>query len=177
MGRPSISRETDVTAKAIRRNIEGVAKLEENYILNRSLADRVADAIGGFSGSLRFVILHLVIYGLWIIVNLRLVPFIPTFDPYPFMLLSMTVSVEAIFLSTFVLMKQNRMSRRADQRAHLDLQINLLAEREMTLALTMLQRISTRLGVRLAGEELEELTEETSLEALASEIKDKLPEE
>ncbi len=162
---------------AIRRNIEAVARLEENYVRDRSLADRVADAIGGFTGSLRFVLLHIVVYGLWIVVNLRAIPFLPVFDPYPFMLLSMTVSVEAIFLSTFVLMKQNRMAHRADQRAHLDLQINLLAEREMTMALNMLQRISARLGVRAGGEEVKELTEETSVETLASEIKEKLPEE
>ncbi|MBZ5584275.1 MAG: DUF1003 domain-containing protein [Acidobacteriia bacterium] len=177
MARPLISTETAATAKSSRRNIEAVAKLEESYIQNRSFADRVADAIGSFSGSLRFVFLHILVYGLWIVLNLRLVPFIPAFDPHPFLLLGLVVSIEAIFLSTFVLMKQNRMARRADQRAQLDLQINLLAEREMTLALTMLQRISTRLGVRVAGEEVQELTEETSLETLASEIKEKLSDE
>jgi uncharacterized membrane protein len=87
------------------------------------------------------------------------------------------VSCEAIFLSTFVLMKQNRMSKREDLRAHLDLQINLLSEREMTLVLQLLQRISTRLGVRLSGEEIDELSEETSVEALATELRDILPEE
>jgi uncharacterized membrane protein len=87
------------------------------------------------------------------------------------------VSLEAIFLSTFVLVKQNRMSKRADQRAHLDLQINLLAEREMTLMLRMLQRISTRLGVRAPEEQIEELAEETSVSALAQELREKLPED
>jgi uncharacterized membrane protein len=74
-------------------------------------------------------------------------------------------------------MKQNRMGRRADERAHLDLQINLLAEREMTLVLQMLQRISTRLGIHLSGNEIEELIEETSVEALASELQQKLEQE
>jgi uncharacterized membrane protein len=87
------------------------------------------------------------------------------------------VSLEAIFLSTFVLMKQNRMSKRADQRAHLDLQINLLAEREMTLVLQILHRISTRLGVHMPGEEIEEFKEETSVEAVAQELLDKLPDD
>jgi uncharacterized membrane protein len=95
------------------------------------------------------------------------------------MLLSMVVSLEAIFLSTFVLMKQNRMSKRADSRAHLDLQINLLAEREMTMVLQMLRQIGTRVGVRdrSLDRELDELTDETPLEMLAEEIEEKLSRE
>jgi uncharacterized membrane protein len=132
------------------------------------------DTIGGFSGSIKFVFLHALVFAGWIGWNLFTAR---KFDPFPFMLLSLLVSLEAIFLSTFVLMKQNRMSRREDLRAHLDLQINLLSEREMTLVLQLLQRISTRLGVRLSTEEIEELTEETSVEALASELRAYLPEE
>jgi uncharacterized membrane protein len=164
-------------AKSAQRNIETVAKLEEEFLRDRSVADRVADAVGRFSGSLAFVVLHALIYAGWIIVNLGLVPGIRRFDPYPFMLLSMVVSLEAIFLSTFVLMKQNRMSRRAEQREHLDLQVNLLAEREMTLVLQILKRISRRLGINLTTEDLEELSEETSVEALADQLKRALPEE
>jgi len=98
------------------------------------------------------------------------------FDPYPFVLLSMVVSVEAIFLATFVLIKQNRMSQRADHRAHLDLQVNLLAEREMTVVLQILQDISTRLGVAVPDREIRDLVEETSVETLASELRERLPE-
>ncbi len=170
-------KEADAACKAIRRNIDAVAKLEASFNRNRNWKERIADTVGGFSGSLSFVLIHAVFYGLWIAINLGLIPRAPRFDPYPFMLLSVVVSVEAIFLSTFVLIKQNRMSQRADQRAHLDLQINLLAEKEMTVVLQMLQRISTRLGVRLTGEEIEELSEETSVEALASELAQKLPRE
>jgi uncharacterized membrane protein len=173
----SIPTQTDAARKATRRNIEAVAKLEEDFNRSRSRADRIADRVGGFSGSVAFVLLHALIFTAWIALNLGVVPGFRKFDPFPFMLLSVAVSLEAIFLSTFVLMKQTRMSKRADQRAHLDLQINLLAEREMTLVLQMLQRISTRLGVRPAGEEIEELSEETSLESLASQIQESLPEE
>ena len=122
--------------------------MEERYLANRGAADRVADTFAAFSGSMTFVLLHIFIYSAWILINLRLIPLIPAFDPYPFMLLSMVVSLEAIFLSAFVLMKQNRMSKRADSRAHLDLQINLLAEKEMTMVLQMLQHIGARVGVR-----------------------------
>ena len=175
MATESIPSPSESTCSAIRKNIEAVAKLEEDFNRNRSVADRIADAVGGFSGSLKFVVLHVVIYGLWILINLGRIPGIAPFDRFPFLLLSVVVSLEAIFLSTFVLMKQNRMSRRADQRANLDLQINLLAEREMTLVLQMLQRISTRLGVRLSGAEIEELSEHTSVEALAGELREKMP--
>jgi uncharacterized membrane protein len=167
----------DQTPNAIRRNIEAVAKLEENFVKNRSMADKAADWIGGFSGSVTFVLLHTVFYGLWILINLNLIPGIKPFDPYPFLLLSVVVSVEAIFLSTFVLMKQNRMSRRADQRDHLDLQINLLSEREMTMVLQLLQRISVRLGVGVSGDHFDELSTETSVEALAQQISEKLHDE
>jgi uncharacterized membrane protein len=164
-------------SRPVRRNIESVARLEQQSVENRSLPDRIADWIGGFTGSLKFVALHAVIYGLWIIVNLGAIPGIKPFDPFPFLLLSVVVSVEAIFLSTFVLMKQNRMSRRADQRAHLDLQINLLAEREMTLLLRLLHRMAASMGVRLSNEEIEELCEETSVEEVFRELLERMPEE
>jgi len=172
-----VAERSEPIAKAVRRNIEMIARMEEEFLRRRSLPDRLADAIAGFSGTPWFVVSHVVVYGLWIAINLGLVPGIPVFDKFPFLLLSMVVSLEAIFLSTFVLMKQNRMSRREDQRANLDLQVNLLAEREMTLVLQMLQRISARLGVRHSGEEIEELSEETPIEALASELEDKRPRE
>jgi uncharacterized membrane protein len=159
---------------AIRRNIEAVRKLEEEFNRKRTVSDRIADAIGGFTGSFAFVAIHAVWVGAWLFWN-SAGPKEWRWDPFPFILLCMIVSTEAIFLSTFVLMKQNRMARREDLRAHLDLQINLLSEREMTLVLQLLQRISTRLGVRLFGEEIEELVEETSVEALASELRERLP--
>jgi uncharacterized membrane protein len=168
---------TDQTYNAIRSNIEAVAKLEESFVKNRSTADKLADWIGGFSGSVTFVFLHVVVYGFWILINLKLIPGIRAFDPYPFLLLSVVVSIEAIFLSTFVLMKQNRMSRRADQRGHLDLQINLLAEREMTAVLQLLLRISAQLGVRVSGEQIENFSAETSVAALAQQISEKLQDE
>jgi uncharacterized membrane protein len=154
-----------------------VVKLEEHFLENRTLPERIADRIGSFAGSLKFVIIHAVVYSLWIVINLGGLPRVPKFDPYPFMLLSVVVSLEAIFLATFVLMKQNRMSRREDLRAHLDLQINLLSEREMTLVLQMLQAISTRLGARVDLDEVQALSEATSVEALASELRDALPEQ
>ena len=105
----------------INENIETIARIEKRFLEARSTSDRVADAIAGFSGSMTFVGLHAVGFLIYIIWNLGFIPHLRAFDPYPFMLLSMVVSLEAIFLSTFVLIKENRMSQRADQRASLDL--------------------------------------------------------
>jgi len=171
----NLSQQDETVSEAVRRNIELMCKLEGQYLSKRTAGERLADAIADFAGSVMFVGLHALVFALWIGVNLGWMPFVPVFDPYPFLLLSVLVSLEAIFLATFVLIKQNRMSRRAEQRAHLDLHINLLAEKEMTLVLQMLHRISTRLGVRLSGQEIHELSEETPVEALASELDEKLP--
>ncbi len=167
------------TCSAIRNNIDLISRMEEKYLTNRKLSDRAADLIGSFTGSVTFVVLHVFIYAVWILVNAGIVPLIRPFDPYPFMLLSMVVSLEAIFLSTFVLMKQNRMSKRADARAHLDLQINLLAEKEMTMVLQMLRLIGAQVGVRnkKLDTELAELSEDTPIEVLANEIEQKLSNE
>lgn len=170
-----LSGEFEKTSNAIERNIDAIVKLEESFDKERRTGERVADWIANFSGSLKFIMIHAVVYSLWILVNTGLIPLVRRFDPFPFLLLSVVVSLEAIFLSTFVLIKQNRMSKRADQRAHLDLQINLLAEREMTLVLQMLQRIGTRLGVRASEEQIEQFAEETSIEELARELREKLP--
>ena len=94
-----------------------------------TLEERIAGAITRFSGTMKFAYLHVVVYGFWILVNLGLVPGVPKFDP-SFVILAMVASVEAIFLSTFILITQNRMSAAADKRAELDLQISLLAEQE-----------------------------------------------
>ena len=95
------------------------------------MEERIAGAITRFSGTMRFVWLHFVVYGFWILANVGLVPGVPKFDP-SFVILAMVASVEAIFLSTFILIRQNRMSAAADKRAELDLQISLLAEHEVT---------------------------------------------
>jgi uncharacterized membrane protein len=137
---------SDQTSSAIERNIEAIVKLEESFIKNRTAAGRIADWIADFSGSLKFIAIHVLLYGSWILINTVKRGWLPRFDPFPFLLLSVVVSLEAIFLSTFVLIKQNRVSKRSGQRGRLDLQINLLAEREMTLMLQMLHTISARVG-------------------------------
>jgi uncharacterized membrane protein len=117
---------------------------------------------------MRFVYLHLAIYGFWIVANLGWVPFVEPWDP-TFVVLAMVASVEAIFLSTFVLISQNRMAAAADKRADLDLQVDLLAEHELTRLIDLVSKIADRLGVQ-ADRELEELKRDIAPEAVLDHI-------
>jgi uncharacterized membrane protein len=160
-------------------NIETIAAMEQEFLKRRTRWDRIADAIAAFSGSMGFVIVHLLALTGWFTVNLGLIPLIKPFDPYPFVLLAMVVSCEAVLLSTFVLMKQNRMSRRAEDRDQLHLQIALLTEREVTKVLQAQQRISEHLGAPPETFDLEtrELSQETAVDDLARKLRESLPEE
>jgi uncharacterized membrane protein len=106
------------------------------------------------------------------LLNSGAVPGIRPFDPYPFCFLSLVVALEVFFLSTAVLMSQNRQVRQAEQRAHLDLQINLLAEQETTKLLQMMQQLCDHLGLKQVArdEELREMAANTAVEALAEEL-------
>ena len=129
----------------------------------------IADAVTRFAGSMRFVYIHLVLFGLWVVVNLGWLP-LPRFDP-TFVVLAMFASVEAIFLSTFVLITQNRSAAQADRRAKLDLQINLLAEHEITRLISLAKAIADRLGVEEAADpELDELERDVAPEAVLQEL-------
>lgn len=128
------------------RNIEAIATLERAALHDRTRLDRFTDAVTATAGSPVFIVGHAAWFAGWITLNLaREHPF----DPYPFGLLMLIVSLEAIFLSAAVLMTQNRMQRQADKRAHLDLQVNLLAEQELTTMLKMLAGICRHLNVTI----------------------------
>ena len=161
--------------RTVAANIQAVVDLEESKERARTLSDRIADAIGTFAGTVVFVLVHLVWFAIWAATNLGWLKLAPAFDPYPFQLLCMLVSLEGVLLSTFVLIRQNRMSQRADRRSHLDLQINLLAEKEVSKVIQMLERISTRLDLP-ADPEAKELGTMTAVAELARELDQKLPE-
>lgn len=159
----------------LERNIEALQRRRRREEQEASLEERIADAITRFTGSMRFVYLHLAAFGLWIVANLGWVPGVPAWDP-SFVVLAMVASVEAIFLSTFVLISQNRMSAAADKRADLDLQISLLAEHEVTRLVTMVAAIAARMGVRTeADRELGEITQNVAPEAVLDEIEAAAP--
>lgn len=158
-------------------NINTVVALEEDALNKRTPADRISDVIANFVGSMPFVVLHLIWFGAWVIINTGWLWGKLKFDPYPFALLCMLVSLEGVLLSTFVLIKQNRMSQRADQRAHLDLQVNLLSEKEVTKILQLQRLICARLEIEEASrdEEVEELSSVTAVGNIARELDKKMP--
>lgn len=160
-------------------NVETIARLEKEFLEQRTVVQRIGDGIGGFAGSMKFVVLHVAIFAFWFAANARKIPGIPAFDPYPYMFLSMAVSIEAVLLATFVLMKQNREGKRAEQREQLMLQIDLLAEQEITKTLQLLQRVCEHLGIQdvKRDPEIRVLSENTAVERLVEALKEKLPEE
>jgi uncharacterized membrane protein len=166
-------------AGATQRNIETIARMEAEFLRQRNLAHRIADRIVDAAGTMTTLLVHLGVFGAWILLNTGVLPGFTPFDPFPFILLTMTVSMEGVLLALFVLMKQNRMSRRADERDHLHLQVNLLAEKEVTKMLQMQQAVCEHLGVRqpLRDPEVAELAADTAVDSLARELKEKLPEE
>lgn len=163
----------DAPVDIVEQSIETILRLENTELQRRTWSDVLADGIAGFTGSISFVILHLLWFSSWAAWNTGLVGSAKPFDPYPFQLLAMIVSLEGVLLVTFVLIKQNRMAYLSDRRAHLDLQINLLAEREATHALRLLQRVAHRLQVPDDLPE-EKLTEDTRIEGVIETLDQKL---
>ena len=140
-----------------------------------SFEDRLALTITRFTGSIMFVYIHLAFFAFWIVANLGWIPGVPVWDA-SFVVLAMWASVEAIFLSTFVLISQNRNQATADKRADLDLQISLLVEHEITKLTTLAASIGDHLGVRTeAGEELEENKQDVAPAVVLDEIESTRP--
>jgi uncharacterized membrane protein len=166
-GRPS---------KAALHNIRAVRDLEQLALDKRSRGERIGDAVANHAGRAWFIVFHFVWFVVWIFFNSPYVPDALRFDPYPYPFLTFTVSLEAIFLSLFILMSQNRAARQADQRAHLDLQINLLAESESTRTLEMLKLLCQHHGLAVGHDpEIEQLSQPTEPKALVKELQEQLP--
>ena len=150
-------------AAVVERNVRSLLERRQQVEQKKGFQQRLADAITHFTGSMRFVYIHALLYGAWIIINLPGVP-LPKFDP-SFIILAMVASVEAIFLTTFVLMTQNRMTEEAEKRAELDLQISLLAEYEVTRLITLVKAIAEKLDVEASKDpELPELQQNVAPE-------------
>jgi uncharacterized membrane protein len=170
-GGDNISQGTDTALSAtIERYVRTIIRLRLKAARERTLQDRIADAITSVSGRMLFVYAHVAWFTIWLLLNTGRLGFRP-FDPFPYGLLTMIVSLEAIFLSTFVLISQNRMSLLAEHRADLDLHINLLAEYELTRVLKMLDAIQDNMGIENDQDtELKELESETKPEEVLAEI-------
>lgn len=158
-------------------NIRTIVELERQAARQAALGERVGQVISDFVGTVRFVTIHTILMSGWIAWN-ELGPERLRFDDYPYGLLTFIVSLEGVLIATFVLIAQNRMSRQSDQRDHLNLQISMLAEQEMTLMLKLLRRISERLNIPPESQEAaraEKLTEETNVYELVRTLREELP--
>jgi uncharacterized membrane protein len=155
---------------ALRRNIEALEERRRRQAAAATRQDRLAEAITAFTGSMWFIYLHLALYATWILANAGIVAALPKFDP-SFVILATEASVEAIFLSTFVLISQNRTAAAADRRADLDLHINLLAEHELTRLTAVVMAIAGRLDVPIENtDEIAEVMKNVAPEAVLDEL-------
>ncbi|WP_173088055.1 DUF1003 domain-containing protein [Devosia sp. 1635] len=157
---------------ALTRNIDAIMERRRESARSASLEERAAAAISKFAGSMMFVYIHIVFFGLWIGINVGWLPIIPPWDP-SLVVLAMEASVEAIFLSTFVLINQNRMAAEDNIRADLDLQVSLLNEHETTRLIELVSAIARKLDIHTeADDELSELERDVSPEAVMDRIAD-----
>jgi uncharacterized membrane protein len=169
--RPAERHAGDEMAGVVHRNIRALMEVRRREERRRTTSDRIADAVTRFAGSVWCVYAHAALFGGWLILNSGWVPGARPWDPFPFVMLAMWASVEAIFLSTFILITQNRMQRMADRRAELDLQVSLLTEHELTRAIHLLDGVARRVGAERPPEpELREIKRDVAPERVAEEI-------
>ena len=134
-----------------------VESIEAKALKNRPWAVRLADNLTGFFGSIGFLLLNLTLFAFWLLANNGMIPGVPIFDPYPFVLLTSTVSLEAIILTVIVMMSQNRSSLISSLRQEMDMQVNLIAEREITKILKLLKILLKEKKVKIEDNELDEM--------------------
>ena len=160
-------------------NIEAIAQLEHDALGRRTPTERVSDAITKLVGNIGFLLAQLVLICGWSLMNLHVIPGLRAFDPFPFGVLALVVSFESVFLTIFVLISQSRMARQSERRSHLDLQVGMLSEQELTTILQMLQKLCQHMGVNVdsSKQEVDSFSKTTDVHKLSSELEDKLPEE
>jgi uncharacterized membrane protein len=156
------------------KNIEALVERRRREDLQRPPKERIADEITRFAGSLTFVVIHALVFGLWIVLNLGLIRGFFVFDR-GFAILAVVAAIEAIFLSTFVLISQNSMQTRQERRAELDLQINLLAEHELTQVVHLLDAVARKVGVDAhAARDIEEAKQQVEPEVVLEAIEEQV---
>jgi uncharacterized membrane protein len=177
---------TETTAATEKRRIRrstGLNKafraIKAQHSANRTSAEILADRMIGLASSTAFLVIHAILFVVWIVWNIPGVP-LPQFDPYPYGMLTTIVSLEAIFLSIFVLMTQSRESKIGELREELTLQVNLRVEEEVTKTLHLVAGLYSRLGLKLADDPelksmLEPLDPKRIEEDLAEQIHASIP--
>src|ERR1700686_5283297 len=173
----AIKSATSEAAHPTQLNIDAIVKLEHEALHRRTTAERVGDAVAKFIGSVSFLMLQVLLVLTWSAINLKVIPGVKPFDPFPFGILALVISSESVLLTIFVLISQNRMTRQAERRSHLDLQVGMLAEQELTAVLQMQHKICQRLGIDVesAKQALKGFSDATDVSKLATELEEKLP--
>jgi uncharacterized membrane protein len=160
-------------------NIEAIAQMEQTSLERRTAAERISDYVTRLVGNFEFLIVQSVALLAWCLVNLHFIPGIKPFDPFPFGILALLVSAESVFLTIFVLVRQSRMARQSERRSHLDLQVSMLSEQELTTIIQMLQKLCEHAGVNVdvSKQDVQSFSEVTEIHKIASDLEEKLPEE
>jgi uncharacterized membrane protein len=177
--RMSESGQTPPATGHLQEHIDLIAKHEQEFLAQRTSTEKLGDRMASFIGSLTYVAVHVVIFGGWIAWNVLPIRALPHFDPAPFPILDVLFAFEAILVASFILMRQSRMSRRAEERDHLMLQILLLTEREITAVLGVDRQMAQSMGLHkvAADKEVTQLSQQTSIDEVAQIIRDSLPAE
>jgi uncharacterized membrane protein len=167
------------SAHPTQSNIEAIAKMEHASLDRRTLTERASDAITKLVGNPGFLLAQLMLLIGWGLLNLHIIPGVKPFDPFPFGVLALLVSSEGVFLTIFVLVRQSRMARQSERRSHLDLQVSMLSEQELTTIIQMLQKLCQHSGVNVdsSEKEVQSFSEATEIHKLASDLEKKMPEE
>ena len=160
-------------------NINAIAKLEHDALGRRTVSERVSDVITKLVANVGFLVAQVILIAGWSLINLHVIPGLKAFDPFPFGVLALIVSSESVFLTIFVLISQSRMARQSERRSHLDLQVGMLSEQELTTILQMLQKLCQHVGVNVdsSNQEVQAFSKTTDVHKLATELQDKLPDE
>jgi uncharacterized membrane protein len=160
----------------IQEHIELIAKHEKDFLSRRTWDERMGDAVSSLVGSLTFVAIHAIVLVTWIGLNSGWISRINVFDPKPFPILDLCLAFESILLASFILMRQSRIARRTDERNHLELQLMLLTEKEVTANLGVCRDIAKRLGLNevVADRQINQFSEGTSVDQIAESIREKL---
>jgi uncharacterized membrane protein len=159
-----------------RKNIDAIAQLERDALHRRSWTERFSENAVRTIGSIAFLFLNALLFGAWTLINVSHIPGLRPFDRFPFGILALILSAESIVLTIFVLISQNRLTRQSDRMAHLDLQVGLLAEQELTALVQMLQKLCEHAGVNVDySKHARTFGEATDVHKIARELDEKLP--
>lgn len=162
-------------AELFASNIDTVVRLANQSYKRRSLTARIGMAITGGVGTMASIILHVLFIAGWCLYNSGILGVGGAFDPYPFNLLTLIVSFEGVLIALFVLLTQNRMARQTELRSHLNLQLEMLMEQELTTTLKLVKRLCEAHGISEEEQQVSRLATETDVEKLAETLEERLP--